>query len=121
MKHAHKSHGRLKVIGIGIAALLVGIGLIVISFMIAPSPQEAEAASPAATLPASSAPATTQPTRESQEESRRRASAQNMSNLVFMFGTLSFGVTAICAGWVVYDIRRSRPAWMTQTKFPRKR
>ncbi len=118
MKHAHTSHGRLKAIGIGIATLVAGIGLIILSVKIAPAPKKTETTPPAAT---SSAPTATQPARESNEERRSRASAQNMSNVVFMFGMISLGVSVICAGWVVYDIRRSRPAWMTQTKYPRKR
>lgn len=121
MKQSKKSHGRLKAIGIGIAALAVGSGLIVLSLRIAPPPKEAGASSAAATGPVGSGPAATQPTHEQEDERRSRASAQNMSNLVFMFGMLSFGVAVICAGWVVYDIRRSRPAWKTQTKFPRRR
>lgn len=121
MKQTHKSHGRLKAIGIGIATLVAGIGLIVLSVKIAPAPKKTETAPPAAATATSSAPAATQPARESNEERRSRASAQNMSNVVFMFGMIGLGVSVICAGWVVYDIRRSRPAWMTQTKYPRKR
>ena len=121
MKQAKKSHNRLKAIGIGIAGLAAGIVLIVLSLKVAPPPKDAGTGPSAATAPATSAPATTWPAGEENDERRSRASAQNLSNLIFMFGMLSFGVTAICAGWVVYDIRRSRPAWMTQTKYPRKR
>jgi hypothetical protein len=41
-----------------------------------------------------------------------------MGGLLLLFSLMCLGLCGICIGWIVYDIRRSRPAWMTQTKYP---
>lgn len=49
---------------------------------------------------------------------KKLLAAQRFSGLLLLFSLMGFALGAICVGWVVYDIRRSRPAWMTQTKYP---
>jgi hypothetical protein len=44
-----------------------------------------------------------------------------MSGMLLLFSMAGFVVTVIALGWVFYDIRRSRPKWKTQTKFPKRR
>jgi hypothetical protein len=41
-----------------------------------------------------------------------------MAALLLLFSLMGFGVAVVAVGWIVYDIRASRPAWMTQTKYP---
>ena len=41
-----------------------------------------------------------------------------MGGLTLLFSLMAFTLGITCVGWVIYDIRRSRPAWITQTKYP---
>ena len=122
MKHkSNKTKNRLKASGIALAGLAVGIGLIIASFHFsrvgkaqAPATGPAPASQPApASAPASGEKPARPPARE--------AAAQNMSGLFLMFALVSFAVSGIAIGWIVYDIRHSKPAWQTQTKYPRRR
>lgn len=129
MKHkSSKTAVRMKAGGIAAAALAVGIGLLFLSRM-AFSSAEAAATQPAATQAAQSqpaqAPATTAPADASPGTPARgprpnpkAVNTQRLAMLLLLFGLISIGVTVVAAGWIVYDVRASRPAWMTQTKYP---
>jgi ABC-type Na+ efflux pump permease subunit len=73
------------------------------------------ASAPAATdtQPASTTPADKKPAADP-----KAVAAQRMGNLLLLFSLMSFGVTIAGVAWVIYDVRRSRPAWMTQTRYP---
>lgn len=132
MKHKHVKHtGRWKVAGLSAAFLVGGIVLIILSNLVL-SPVESPgaggktvaASAPAASAPATSAPATApagQGSPISDPAERRKIAAQSMSGMLLLIGLLAIGFGVVCAGWVVYDIYRSRPAWKTQTKYPRRR
>lgn len=106
----HRNTKRLKAIGYTVLALVLGVGLIVLSQIIRPS------APPEQVAQTSSAP-----NDQDQSKTRHDASAQNLSNMMVLFGTAALIGTVIGIGWIVIDIRNSRPAWKTQTKFPKKR
>lgn len=115
-------HRRAKAIGIAAVALVVGIGLLVLSQMLMISGRKAAAAaaaSQAASAPAATdtQPASTSPHRPPRPDPKAVAD-QRMGNLLLLFSMMSFGVTIAGVGWVIYDVRRSRPAWMKQTKYP---
>ena len=132
MKHKHVKHtGRWKVAGLSAAFLAGGIVLIILSNLVL-RPVESPGAdgkavatsAPAASAPAKPAPATApagQGSPISDPAERRRTATQGMSGMLMLIGLLSIAFGAVCAGWVVYDIYRSRPAWKTQTKYPRRR
>ena len=44
-----------------------------------------------------------------------------MSGVLLLFGLMGFTVSGTCIILLVIDIRRSRPAWKTQTRYPRRR
>lgn len=123
MKRDKKKHTfRWKLAGFALAGLAVGVLLMFLSFKVAHSEQtpQASTVTPADTAPAapSNAPGPYVPPSQPSSE---KAAAQNMSGMLFMFSLVSFAVTIICIGWIVVDIRQSRPAWKTQTKYPRRR
>jgi len=123
MKRAKKKHTwRWKLAGIALAGIAVGVLLMLLSRKVvhsAKTPQASTAPS-AATAPAAPAEAP-RPGKSPSEPPARETAAQSMSGFLFMFSLLSFGVTILCVGWIVVDIRRSRPAWKTQKKYPRRR
>jgi len=143
MKHAKATrHRRLKAFAVAGIALAAGIGLLMLSRMVIASGERAaaEALSAAET-------ARTQPAADSQSDAGtadtsqrsgtatapagdpagparvppadpRALTAYRLGGLLLLFSLMCFALVAICAGWIVYDIRRSRPAWMKQTKYP---
>jgi len=123
MKHAkEKTRRRVKFAGIAVAAFVVGITLLVLSQLVLSSARKA-AAETAETQPAG----TTQPAVPAQTPTPSQTpapvntklqAAQRMSGLLLLFSLMGFGLALICVGWIVYDVRRSRPAWMRQKKFP---
>jgi len=122
MKSAKKKQKhtlRWKIAGFGLAGIAVGVLLMVLSLKVAHSEQTPQA--PAVT-PATTAPADV-PTPEEppSQPSPGKAAAQGMSGMLLLFSLVSFAVTVICIGWIAVDIYRSRPAWKTQTKYPRRR
>ncbi len=130
MKHKHAHHtGRWKVAGIAAALFGGGILLLILSNLVHPgdSPDDAGqplASAPAASAPAASAPASAPATPQDKAPippEQTKAAAQNMSSMLMLIGLMGVVCGVICAGWVVYDIYRSRPAWKTQTKYPRRR
>lgn len=123
MKHAKTDkHRRAKAIGVAAAALVVGIGLLVLSQMVIASGRKAAeaATTQAASAPAATdtQPASTTPADKKPAADPKAVAAQRMGNLLLLFSLMSFGVTIAGVAWVIYDVRRSRPAWMTQTRYP---
>ncbi len=131
MKHTKQNkHRRAKVAGIAAAALVAGIGLLVLSRMVAASGQKAAASAATQPAVAQTAPAGSPapggplnpdvPARRAPLSplQRKALNDQRMAGLLLLFSLMCLGLVGICVGWIVYDIRRSRPAWMTQTKYP---
>ena len=110
---------------VGLAAALVAAGaaLIYLNSLVLRSLGVSDQQGPAASAPA--APATTAPADGGSQTpspgDRQKSVAQSMSSLLLLIGLVAIGFAVVCAGWVVYDIYRSRPAWKTQTKYPRRR
>jgi hypothetical protein len=109
---------------------VLGVLLIFLYIKIQPEPKRpadtTAASQPAATQPATTAPASAPatapaPTRRPPPEDPRAASARNMGAMLLLFGLMSFTVSGVCVVLIVVDIRKSRPAWQTQTKYPRRR
>ena len=100
---------RLKLIGYALLSLAAGVSLLVLSQLVKP------AARAAATTQ------TTAPTDNNRSPSREEASAQNMGGLLLLFSTAAFILMVVFVGWIMVDIRNSRPAWKRQTKYPRRR
>lgn len=106
----HRNTKRWKAIGYTALAFILGVGLIVLSQVIRPS-----------THPGPAPQTSSAPTDQDPAPKGNDASAQNLSNMMVLFGTAALIGTVIGIGWIVIDIRNSRPAWKTQTKFPKKR
>ncbi len=136
MKQHSSSHlvRRLKVGGLGLGALVVGLGLLALNRYIVSSaaPPPAPASAPASTAPVEDESARSAvpesettppgtPDGEPDPDATRRAAAANMASLLLMLSLMCFGVAVVCVGWIVYDIRSSRPVWQTQTRYPRRR
>ena len=128
-----KQHGtsrtvrRLKLAGLGLAGLIGGIALLIFSRSISPPPpQEAAATQPTATQQATATQAANRPpgTPATQPSApgpnRERLAAANMSGLTLLFSMMGFILAVVCAGWIVYDIRAARAAWMRQPKYPKR-
>jgi hypothetical protein len=102
---------RYKLIGIALAALIAGIGLLKLSWVVAPSEQKtATTSSPVGQTPT-----------DTPEDEDQEAGAQSLSGILLLFSMASFGLTGICIGWLVLDIYNARPAWKTEKKYPKKR
>ncbi len=86
----------------------------------APAPASAPATAPAPGSATAPAPGSTSPDRR-QPIDPKTATARNMSGMLLLFGLMSFTVTGTCILLIILDIRRSRPAWKTQTRYPRRR
>jgi len=128
MKRAKKKHTfRWKLAGVALAGIAVGALLMFLSATIESSEQtpQASAVTPVATAPATTAPAgpsrTPDPGAPPSSPSPEKAAAQNMSGMLFLFSLVAFAVAIIGIGWIAVDIYQSRPAWKTQTKYPRRR
>lgn len=114
------SHVPIKPILYAIGSLVLGIVLLICSRLVSPdSPDASEQASATATAPADEA-ASESPPGGSESEDRQRA-ARNFSGFLLLFSMCGFVLCLVCIGWLVRDIRRARPAWKTQTKYPRMR
>jgi len=127
-----KTKKRLKAAGLGLGCLAIGIFLFYLRSVVLQRAETQSTTQPAvaATLPADMTPQNTtrpagqdpnQPLDPNTPAEQHKAMAQGLSGLLLMFGLLAIAVTIICAGWIVWDIRQSRPAWKTQTKYPRRR
>jgi hypothetical protein len=82
-------------------------GLLVASAVARPAPKPSPAV---ATAPA-----------DRGRRSSQEAAAERLAGLLLLFSLISVSVTVVCTIWLVVDIRNSRPAWMTQTRYPRRR
>jgi hypothetical protein len=131
MRHAKPaSKQRLKLILMAVGMAALGALLIFLYVKIQPSPEQLTGT--AVTPPTTTAPATapaSAPSPTSAPASSHRpapidpkaASARNMSAMFLLFGLMSITVSGACVLLIILDIRKSRPAWKTQTKYPRRR
>lgn len=127
-KHPPKQRLKLALLAVGMAVL--GVLLVFLYIQIQPGTNR-QANTPAATQPTGSQPATTAPasapasapapSHRPPPEDPRAASARNMGAMLLLFGLMSFTVSGVCILLIILDIRKSRPAWQTQTKYPRRR
>jgi hypothetical protein len=112
-------------VGLSAAFVAAGAVLIYLNSLVLRSLEVSDRQGATASAPAASAPATTAPadggSPTPEPGDRRKAAAQSMSGLLLLLGLVGIGFGVVCVGWVVYDIYRSRPAWKTQTKYPRRR
>jgi Na+/glutamate symporter len=109
-KSKRDRHAKAKAIGGTVLSVIAGVLLLVLSRAVAPeSPPEKTGVEATATAPAS----------QNQEQRREDAAAESLSGLLLLFATVGFLLACVCVGWLVYEIRRSRPAWKTQTKYPK--
>lgn len=119
MKSARQQKGMhipWKPIVYGLLALVVGVLLLIGSVMTRP---EASNVSTSETQPV------TQPAGDSSDgpdpQEQQEAAAANMSGMLLLFGSASLLLVIVCVGWGIIEVRKARPAWKTQTKFPRRR
>ncbi len=123
MKHHHPSPvwRRLKAAGIAVAALAGGAILLYASLTLsaragaAAETPAADAASPA------SAPSSAPESPEPRTPDHRAAVARSMGSMLLLLSMMAWAVGLIAIAWIVYDIRHSRPRWMTQTRYPTRR
>jgi hypothetical protein len=123
MKHAKPvSKQRLKLILMAAGMALLGTLLILLYVMIQPGPRR-PADSTAATPPTATAPATAPASAPADRPPAdpKAATARNMSAMLLLFGLMAYTVSGVCVLLIILDIRRSRPAWQTQTRYPRRR
>ena len=109
-----KPHRRLKAGATALVSLGVGLGLLVVSRIVSPPGKPGLPAPTTAPAPAPG-PAPAKP------PAPGRPAALNMSGLLLLLSLVFFAVTLVSVGWIVFDVRRCRPAWKTQKKYPRKR
>jgi len=112
-----KAQGRFRARLFAYAGLALGGGvvLLVLSQTVKPSgPVGATATAPATGDEA--APPTDEPAAPEEE-----TAAENMSGLLLLFSMAGFVLFIFFTGWIVLDIHNSRPAWKTQTKYPKRR
>jgi hypothetical protein len=48
-------------------------------------------------------------------------SANALASLMLLFGMACLVIFCVCAGWLVVEIRNSRPTWQRQSRFPKMR
>ena len=127
-RHKHASHLPVKPILYGLLSLIAAATLLVLSQVVVPADQAQTAGAGATTLPAATAPAgpaDSTPDAPSDDRSpsdkRSDAAATNLSGLLLLFSMAGFLLCLICIGWLVIEIRKNRPAWKRQTKFPKMR
>ena len=119
MAPSKRTRGRyVKLVGYFIAAVAGGITLLVASRWVAPEPEPEPGQAVTSTAPATAPAVPTDPTPKPSSEN---AGAQNLSGLLLLLSMGLFVLALICAGWIFWEVRRSRPAWKTQTKYPRRR
>ena len=114
MKHSKHSKQRYQLILMATGMAVLGALLLFLSVRIKPDYTPAREARTPATAPATS-PA------DSPTERQKSVAAMNMSGMLMLFGLVAVGVSITCIGLLIVEIRRSRPAWMTQQRFPRRR
>jgi hypothetical protein len=123
-KTHRKTALRLKALGGAVGGLAGGILLIYLHTLVLERGEAVDTVDTAMASAAQEQPI--HPTEKSpaedvpSSEEQRRAIAQNMSSLLLMLGLVCLVVTAMCVGWVVWDVYHSQPAWKTQTKYPRR-
>jgi len=121
MKHKPTRHTtRWKIAGLAAAFVAAGAVLIYLNALVLRSPEASDQHNAAASVPATTAPADGGGPSPGPVD-RRKAAAQSMSGLLLLLGLVALGFAGVCVGWVAYDIYRSRPAWKTQKKYPKRR
>ncbi|GMU22855.1 MAG: hypothetical protein AMXMBFR13_29390 [Phycisphaerae bacterium] len=108
MKKKPVKHLRIKLIAMALGALAVGVTLLVLSGKVQPA-DTAPAAAPA-TAPA-----------DEHRPTEAEITARNMSGILLLFGLVAILLSIVCVGWLVYDIRQSRPAWIRNPRYPQRR
>jgi len=112
---------RLKAAGIALAALTGGAILLYASLTVsARAGAGAETPAAGAASPAT-APSDAPESPEPRPPDHRAAVARSMGSMLLLLSMMAWAVGLIAIGWIVYDIRRSRPKWMTQTRYPTRR
>ncbi len=103
----------------GVISLACGIALLVLSQFVKHKATTTQPVVAAATLPSDErgSPA---PGRLPRHRSANPA-ASTVSSLLLLFAMACFVSCCICIGWLVVEIRNSRPAWQRQTKYPKMR
>ncbi len=124
-RHPHPARRRLKAAGIALAALAGGAILLYASLTVSARARTVAGTQAAGAAPPAGAPATTPSdapeSPDPQPPGNRAAVAQSMGSMLLLLAMMALAVGLIAVGWIVYDIRRSRPKWMTQTKYPTRR
>jgi hypothetical protein len=119
-KSTYRTRRRLKMIAAAAAALAAGVGLIVLSRHLGPTAStDTPTDTPTATRP-DTQPAVPTPGDDPAPVPQKSAT-DDLSGMMLMFGVAAVLVSVLCIGWIVVDIRNSRPAWKTQTKYPKRR
>lgn len=103
----------------GVLLLAGGIALLLLSQYVKHKAATKTPVATTATLPADE----TVPPVPGRLPRRRQAdpAASTLSSLLLLFAMACFVSCCICIGWLVVEIRNSRPAWKRQTRFPRMR
>lgn len=115
MKQAKTKNLRLKLILMTAGAAVAAALLLIASCEVRPDSIYVTSTTAAASAPAS-APASRIPPIDP-----KKATAQNMSNMLLLFSLVGFALTGVGIGWLVYQIRQSRPAWQKQQRYPKHR
>ena len=125
MKHAKPApKQRLKFALMAVGMFLLGALLVFLYIEIQPGSGRAAPSAgiqPTTTAPASAPTSAPAPTHRPPPVDPKAASARNMSAMLLLFGLMAFTVSGVCVLLIILDIRKSRPAWKTQTKYPRRR
>ncbi len=115
MKHRKRdTRQRLQLVLMAVSMLALGALLLFLSVKVQPETQ------PRARIAATTTAPATSPAGPPVDE-RKTAAARNMSGMLLLFGLVACAVSVVCVVWLIVDIRRSRPAWMTQQRYPRRR
>ncbi len=110
---------RLKLILMALCMAAVGTALVLLYLRIQPEAQPGT--EPTAAPATATAPATAPAHYPSTPDPARARASRNMGGMLLLFGLVAFTVSGACILLLILDIRRSRPAWKTQTRYPRRR
>ena len=104
----------------GLLALVGGIALVSVSQYVKHKAATTQPADVAATAPADE-PASPAPGRLPDRDRSKNPSANALASLMLLFGMACFVIVCVCTGWLVIEIRNSRPTWQRQSKYPKMR
>lgn len=100
-------------------ALVAGVVLVILSQVVKPDAEASRTAEPT-TAPATGTDTPAEPKPDQPTPPSREADPnESLSGMLLLFGAACLVICVVCLGWFVVELRKRRPAWKTQSKFPK--